>query len=32
VNDEKMMKKLLRWEVDGIITNYPEKLKLLQNQ
>jgi len=27
VNDEKVMKKLLRWGVDGIITNYPEKLK-----
>ena len=32
VNDEKLMKKLLRWGVDGIITNYPEKLKALQNQ
>ncbi len=32
VNDEKLMKKLLNWGVDGIITNYPEKLKALQNQ
>lgn len=32
VNDEKMMKKLLHWGVDGIITNFPEKLKALQNQ
>jgi glycerophosphoryl diester phosphodiesterase len=29
VNDEKLMKKLLLWGVDGIITNYPEKLKKL---
>ncbi|MCG3164287.1 MAG: Glycerophosphodiester phosphodiesterase [Bacteroidia bacterium] len=32
VNDEKTMKKLLTWGVDGIITNYPEKLKSLINQ
>lgn len=32
VNDEKLMKKLLLWGVDGIITNYPEKLKALQNE
>ncbi len=32
VNDEKLMKKLLRWGVDGIITNYPEKLTALKNQ
>lgn len=32
VNDEKLMKKLLLWGVDGIITNYPERLKALQNQ
>lgn len=29
VNDEKDMQKLLNWGVDGIITNYPEKLKKL---
>lgn len=27
VNDEKKMKKLISYGVDGIITNYPEKLK-----
>jgi glycerophosphoryl diester phosphodiesterase len=31
VNDEKIMKKLLSWKIDGIITNYPDKLaKLLE--
>lgn len=33
VNDENMMQKLLHWGADGIITNYPEKLKtLIDNQ
>lgn len=33
VNDEKLMQKLLGWKIDGIITNYPDKLaKLIKAQ
>ncbi|MDF2675300.1 MAG: hypothetical protein K0R09_3572, partial [Clostridiales bacterium] len=32
INDEHTMKKLLNWKIDGIITNYPDKLaKLIQS-
>ena len=32
VNDSRFMRKLIKWQVDGIITDYPQKLIKILNK